>query len=425
LTLTRNPFTNFIERRLTQSYVRKISTLVLAVSFFVLAVSFATTTRGKTSLGPFLGADFGAFYVGGKIFNEYSPDRIYDVALHELVYKEIFPDAPPGSHLAYANAPFFILPFALLSRLPYAWAYIAWLLISIILYCLGFLLVWTTLEAIPDTYFSAALLLALSFFPFTIECLAGGQTSAFGFFALALALTSERSSRLLSGAALALCSYKPTLLFLMIPMLIVSRRYLTLLGFVIGNAALGVVSILAVGWRGCVAYVNTLLFYTNASVNAESGLRTWKYVDITSFFRLLVANHAQLRFILTATVFLFVLAFLAQLWWKGQRKTHDERDLIWAATLTWTSVLNLYLGIYDTTLVVLSALLFTNFLYVRSVPTRPALSPQYKVLLLLLYVVPWLTQPVARLTHIQLYTLVLGLFGAYQLAHFSRRPDGD
>jgi len=109
----------------------------------------------------------------------------------------------------------------------------------------------------------------------------------------------------------------------------------------------------------------------------------------------------------------------------AERKAEDERDLLWAATLTWTLVLNLYLGIYDTTLVVLSVLLFTNFLYVRSVPTRPALSPQYKVLLLLLYVVPWLTQPVARLTHIQLYTLVLGLFGAYQLAHFSRRADGD
>ena len=425
MTLTRNPFSNFIERRLTQSYVRMICTLVLAVNIILLSVSFATATRGKTSFGPFLGADFGAFYVGGKIFNEYSPDRIYDMGLHEQVYKEIFPDAPPDSHLAYANAPFFILPFTLLSRLPYAWAYLAWLLISILLYCLGFLLVWRTLEAMPGTDFSTALLLALSFFPFAVECLAGGQTSAFGFFVLALALTSDKRRRLLSGVALALCSYKPTLLFLTIPMLIVSRRYLTFFGFVIGNAALSVVSILAVGLQGCIAYLNTLLFYTNSSVNVESGLRTWKYVDITSFFRLLFGNHAQLRLILTGAVFLLVLPFLAQLWWKAERKAEDERDLLWAATLTWTLVLNLYLGIYDTTLVVLSVLLFTNFLYVRSVPTRPALSPQYKVLLLCLYVIPWVTQPVARLTHIQLFTLVLVFLGTYQLAQFSRHAHGD
>jgi len=298
-------------------------------------------------------------------------------------------------------------------------------LISIVLYFLGFLLVWRTLEAMPGADFSTALLLALSFFPFAVECLAGGQTSAFGFFVLALALTSDKRRRLLSGAALALCSYKPTLLFLTIPMLIVSRRYLTFLGFVIGNAALSVVSILAVGWQGCVAYLNTLLFYTNSSVNVESGLRTWKYVDITSFFRLLLGNHAQLRLILTGAVFLLVLPFIAQLWWKAERKAQDERDRVWAATLTWTLVLNLYLGIYDTTLVVLSVLLFTNFLYVRSVPTRPALSPQYKVLLLWLYVVPWLTQPVARLTHIQLYTLVLVFLGAYQFAQFSWHPHGD
>src|SRR6266403_1208031 len=71
-----------------------------------------------------------------------------------------FPDVPPDSHLAYANAPFFILPFTLLSHLPYAWAYLAWLLISILLYCLGFLLVWRTLEAMPGADFSTALLLA-------------------------------------------------------------------------------------------------------------------------------------------------------------------------------------------------------------------------------------------------------------------------
>jgi hypothetical protein len=208
-------------------------------------------------------------------------------------------------------------------------------------------------------------------------------------------------------------------------MLIVSRRYLTFFGFVIGNAALSVVSILAVGLQGCIAYLNTLLFYTNSSVNVESGLRTWKYVDITSFFRLLFGNHAQLRLFLTGAVFLLVLPFLAQLWWKAERKAEDERDLLWAATLTWTLVLNLYLGIYDTTLVVLSVLLFTNFLYVRSVPTRPALSPQYKVLLLCLYVIPWVTQPVARLTHIQLFTLVLVFLGTYQLAQFSRHAHGD
>ncbi len=409
---------HFIERRLTVSYVRMICTLVLAVNIIVLAVSFATSNRGKTSFGPFLGADFGAFYVGGKIFNEYSPDQIYDIALHEQVYKEIFPDVPLDSHLAYANAPFFILPFTLLAHLPYAWAYLVWLLISLGLYCLGFLLVWKTLEAMPSADFSTALLLALSFFPFAVECLAGGQTSAFGFFAFALALTSESRSKLLSGAILALCSYKPTLLLLTIPMLIVSRRYLAFLGFVIGNAVLGLVSLATVGWRGCIAYVNTLLFYGSASVNAESGLRTWKYVDITSFFRLLLGNHTLLRLILTVTVFLIVLPFLVQVWRKANRKFSDESELVWAVTLTWTLVLNIYLGIYDTTLVVLSVLLLTNFLYSRSGSTN--LSPVYKGLLLALYVVPWMTQPLARLSHLQLYTVVLSLLGAYQLLQFSR-----
>jgi hypothetical protein len=35
--------------------------------------------------------------------------------------------------------------------------------------------------------------------------------------------------------------------------------------------------------------------------------------------------------------------------------------------------------------------------------------------MLLLYLTPWVTQPIAQLTGVQLYTLVLAMFGGYQL----------
>ena len=394
---------------------------MLAVYLAVFAISFATNVNGRTIFGPSLGADFGAFYVAGKIFNTQPPDRIYDGALHHQLYQEQFPDTPPEAQLPYVNAPFFILPFTMLASLPYSWAYLFWVLLSLALYLAGFSLVWRTLEKIPQDAWFIALLLALSFMPFLVECLAGGQTSAFGFFCLALAINRDgRGHYILSGLALSLCAYKPTLLLLIVPMLLITRRYSTLLGFVAGCALLAVVSLLVVGRQGCLGYINTLLYFTNASTSSASGLRSWKYVDINSFFRLLVGNHPYLRWALTAGAFLLTLPFLFRYWWKSASLPPTEQSLAWALTITWTLVLNLYVGIYDTTLVVLSLLLAANALYRGEEKNRLCLPTSYRLILLVVYVVPWITQPFARLTNLQIYTVLLVLLGSWQLIQFQR-----
>ncbi|HEY9807640.1 MAG TPA: glycosyltransferase family 87 protein, partial [Candidatus Obscuribacterales bacterium] len=323
------------------------------------------------------------------------------------------------------NAPFFILPFTMLARLPYSWAYLFWVLLSVALYVAGFSLILRTLEGIPPEAKFTALLLALSFMPFLVECLAGGQTSAVAFFCLALTIHLERRGyQILGGLALSLCAYKPTLLLLIVPMLLVTRRYLTLLGFLAGCALLALVSLVMVGWQGCLGYLNTLLYFTNASTSSASGLRSWKYVDINSFFRLLVGNHPYLRWALTAGAFLFTLPFLLKYWWKSPGKQPNGQSLDWALAITWTLVLNLYLGIYDTTLVVLSVLLTTNAFHRAEAKNRLWLPASYRLILLLLYVVPWITQPIVRLTNLQIYTVVLALLGSWQLVRFGAIAKG-
>jgi Glycosyltransferase family 87 len=407
------------ERRLNRSYIQFICLLVLAVYLVVFAMSFATSVSGRTMFGPSLGADFGAFYVAGRIFNTQQPDLIYDAGLHHKLYQAQFPEAPPDTQLPYVNAPFFILPFTILARLPYSWAYLLWVALSLSLYVAGFSLIWRTLEGIPPEAWSIALLLALSFMPFLVECLAGGQTSAVGFFSLALAINRERRGHyILSGLALSLCAYKPTLLLLLVPMLLITRRYTTLLGFVAGCGLLALVSLLVVGRQGCLGYINSLLYFTNASTSAASGLRSWKYVDVNSFFRLLAGNYPYLRWAMAAAAFLVGLPFLFKCWWSSAFKRQNKQSLDWALTITWTLVLNVYVGIYDSTLVVLSLLLTTDVLYRRLANKQSSLPASYKLILLLLYVVPWITQPIARLTNLQIYTVVLALLGGWQLNKF-------
>jgi hypothetical protein len=402
----------FIERRLNQPYIRAIAILVLAIYLIVLTVSFATAKRGKTIFGPFLGADFGAFYVAGQIFNQYGPASIYDVPLHRRLYKENFPDAPPDEELTYANAPFFVVPFIFLSRLPYAWAYLIWLLISLSLFVSGFLIFWRALASLPHEIWLTSLLVAVSFWPFLVECLAGGQTSAFGFFCLALAIVCEARSKIWSGMALALCAYKPTLLFLVVPMLLVTGRWLTLIGLAVGNLALALISLSLVGWQGCINFINRLLFYSTAATSTEAGLRSWKYVDINAFMRLLIPHHTNTRWAITAALVLLAVPFIVSSWWR--LRGEPQRLLLWALTLTWTPVLNIYMGIYDSTILVLAGLLLTAEFY-RSGLRASSMPFAYRCLFVVVYLSPWFTQSIALITGVQIYTLAVAAFGIYQL----------
>jgi len=408
-----------VDRRLNRSDIRSICLLVLVIYSIILSISFATQRSGRTIFGPQLGADFGAYYIAGTIFNHVAPDRIYDRNLHHRLYQEHFPSAPPGEELPYVNAPFFILLFPVLARLEYPLAYLVWILISLGLFVSGFTLLWRTLDDMPEDAYFVALFLAVSFMPFLVECLAGGQTSAFGFFSLAMAISCERRDRpITGGAALSLCLYKPTLLLLILPMLVITRRISTIAGFVIGGSLLAATSLLVVGWQGCLEYIRMLLFFTDASTSAVSGLKSWKYVDVNSFFRLLLNHHIYLRWVFVATAFLMILPLLFSFWLRACRESKNDQSLVWAGVLTWTMILNVYLGIYDTTLVVLSVLLITHVFYGRTKRFQFELTAIYKLIILLLYLVPWATQPIARLTGVQLYTIILVLFGIYQLSRF-------
>jgi hypothetical protein len=413
-----------IDRKLNRADIQSICRLVLVLYLLSLVASFVTQVSGRTTFGSQLGADYGAFYVAGTIYNTIGPEKIYDRALQREVYHRLFPTAPANEELPYVNSPFFVLPFPLLARLPYAWSYLAWLLISLGLFIAGFKLLWSALNGMPERDCKVFFLVGLSFMPFLVECLAGGQTSAVGFFALALAISAEQNKRwLMSGFTLSLCSYKPTLLLLILPMLLLTRRFRTLAGFAGGIIFLSLISWTAVGWSGCLSYLKMLFYFADASTAGAGVLKSWKYVDVNSFSRLLFGDHLYLRWGLIGAALLVVLPRLATAWWKADREADDQRHLIWALTITWTLVTNIYLGIYDVTLVILSVVLATGVFYRDAKQNWGALDPRYKLLLLSLYLAPWITQPVAWLSRVQLLTVVLALFGAYQLHRLGDRVD--
>jgi hypothetical protein len=196
-------------------------------------------------------------------------------------------------------------------------------------------------------------------------------------------------------------------------MLVITRRLATLRGFAIGSSGLALLSFLAVGWQGCRNYLDMLLLFLNVSTGVESGLRTWKYVDINSFSRMLAGGHTYVRWAIVLLFAGIVLPLLFRTWWKADCKNEEVSNLTWSSAIAWTLVLNVYLGIYDTTLIVVSVLITTGVVCRRAMGNGSGLTPAYEFMLILLYLIPWITQTAARLTGIQLYTLVLAAFGFY------------
>lgn len=403
-----------ILRKLSPANIRGICALTGIITLAAIIVSYASAAghMGRSAFGEVLGADFVAFYDAGVLINDYGSSRLYDLALQAKIYHDNFPFVPANSLNQFQNAPFLALPLPALAQLPYPLALCLWQLVSLALYIAGFTILWRELKTLGFLSYRVALLAAVTFMPFMTECLAGGQTTAFGFFCIAAALVLEARGRYLgSGFMIALLSYKPTLLLLIFPMLVISRRWRQLGGFVAGITVLATSSLAFGGRQILTSWLQALIYTGHNATGSGSQLRLWKYVDLNAFAHGLIGDHPVARWTTAAALAVPIAAQLTRLWWRADRNTDADKHSPWTATLAWLPVINLYVGIYDATIVVLSAV----FLAAQQVRRHGRLQPGYRLCITALYVLPWLSEPLARRTGLQLYTLALSAWGLYVL----------
>jgi arabinofuranan 3-O-arabinosyltransferase len=385
--------------------IRFISVAVLAVSLALLSISFATSDGGgRTRFGSELGADYAGFYTAGWILNHRPAADLYDTEKQDRVHHTLHPHVKQNEKLPFLHPPFVAVAFRPLAQLPYVWSFAVWLTISLGLYLVG-LVVTLRMLHLSRADRLTALLAALSFEPFIMECWQGGQLSALGFccFAVAVFLDTSSRRRFMSGMVLGLCFYKPTLLVAALPALAIARRWQTLLGLATTGAILALLSFAAVGTDGCMAFVDKLLgFSRTATENNALVLKEGKYVDLNAFTRLLLGAGLEQKLLLAV----LALPAFAMLLFRARELAQDDvrqRRLFWAIVLLATPVLNIYVGLYDTVLVSLGALLLIDF----SCESNKLWPRSLGLWLAALYVTPWFTQPLAKLVHVQFFTLVL------------------
>jgi len=151
---------------------------------------------------------------------------------------------------------------------------------------------------------------------------------------------------------------------------------------------------------------------SSIGVSTTSHLTLSKYVDLVNFSAILPYGRSwQVLAVLLAGTLWAVLS-LFRVWWKASASGRQAIRLAWAATLTWTLLLNAYVPIYDSILVVLSVLITAGVLNdAHQETSRRVLGFLWP----LIYVASWFTIGLAESWHVQLLTLLLAALGVLQL----------
>jgi hypothetical protein len=364
----------------------------IAIALIACALSLYFGFKGETFLGRPLGGDFVQFYAAGRILNQNEPTKLFDIPFLAEMEHASLPTMPATQMLIFGNAPCIAAIFRPLALLSYQQAYCVWLVFSAAIYLSGLLILLR-----GDRI---ALLLALSTPMFTLETWIGGQVSIFAFVAFALCTRWFETQRyFLAGLALGLAAYKPSLVAIPAAMFLAGRCWRVFGGLLVSVSFVIAASFATVGSQGMALWLDTMRVFRYLATDQESVLRRSKYVDLNSFLTGLFGPHQTLL----AAGYLIVAAALIVLAWAWFRQ--GPSSMLWAATIASTLILNVYVPVYDTIILIPALVLMPR-------------TKEFQVWMLLFCLVPWLTQSAADFLRLQILTIVIAGFSYWT---FTRR----
>lgn len=356
--LFRWPF-RILGPRPTPGAVNRIAWAVLAGLFltrFFIPLWFAVRSGAQTF--PILPADFVYFYGIGSIARAQPLSHVYDYDLQLKTFNALCP-LHEGAYGPSPYPPWVALSFSLLARIPFRPAFLIWMAASLALYIAGIVLAARAalFRGPPRPYFASLVACAsLAFYPFVFGVFTNGQLSALAVFAVGLSIALESHGQpLLSGLALSILAYKPTLLLLLVPMLLLTRRFRALGGFAVGSAFMAAIATAFSGFAVWPAYLDFLRFFGRLSRSDSHWLlHPWEFIDLNSLSYEIPGGRSTIGLAVLAIVTIAVIACLAVLFWRSASCGRPAQLLAWAAALTWTLVLNIYVPIYDSVLLAIA-----------------------------------------------------------------------
>ena len=369
--------------------------------------------RAGKQFSDLLPIDFIYYYGDGQIVNQYPPERLYDSALQQTVFNRIYPLTGGGWSIS-PYPPLVAQLFSFYAQLPIAAAYGLWFVTSLVLYSSGCLLAFKAAFREQPVKVSLLLFFALIFPPFLYFTLVVGQLSTVAVFALGGAVYFERRSMpLAGGAVLSILSYKPILLFLILPMLLLTRRFRMLLGYTGGVAFFISLATALSGIRIWSAYAGMIHeWLRGAGVHGQAVFRRSLLVDLNSFLYAVPGGRSMPVMLLACALAVALLAWGIWLLWRSANASEAIQHLVWAVVITWTLMLNIYAPIYDCSILAISVGLTLGAL--SSLQRKSAVTA-VGFIGMLIFVTSIFTGQFAEQHGLQIITLVIAALGLLQI----------
>jgi len=391
------------------------------IAFVVVPVCISVWYRLRAGYG----FDFVYFYGLGRLASEWPIVNLYNVSAQLKLFSEISP-LRQGYYSPSPYPPFVALFFALFAWLSFRGAYVAWMVVSLLLYSTG--IVSTIKRAFSGEGLQGSLLLCfcLAYPPFLLFTLVNGQLASVAVCAIGLAAYQEsRGNAFWSGVLLSALAYKPTLLLVLVPMLILTRKFRAFCGIVTGTFTLIAASTALAGVGIWPEYVRLVHVFRQLTAGQASGLpghfKRWQFVDLNSLSYAIPGGRSGLGLLILTGLATAACSWLAILLWKSAYGGTAVQSLVWASTLICTLLFNVYAPIYDSSIAAIAVILTLGAL--KDLRWNNA-ARWYMVAAFLTFAVAWKTVDIAEVHGIQLLTIMLLILMVSQLVFLRQLVHG-
>jgi hypothetical protein len=392
----------------------------MLIGFVIFPVCFGFWVHHRIAPGklPPIASGFTYFYGVGKIVDQYPPQKLYDAHFQEAIFNQIWP-IKSAFYGPSPYPPFVALFFSLLARLPFNAAYFLWIGIALLLYIAGVYASARLVFSKEPLSLSLFLCLALAYYPFFYGTLLNGRISSIEVCSVGIAILLEtRAKPFRSGLALSFLTYKPTLLLLVVPMLLLTRRFKAISGFLAGFAVLATIASAFTGLAIWPEYLRFLVSFGKSLGNSGRIVLNYaRYIDGNAFLHSIAGGRSPVGRLLLAGAGAAIAIALATLLWRSARGGTAEQYLAWAATLTWTLILNVYVPIYDSVLVVIAIALTLGAL--RNLHWTRA-AGRIQTLSLWILAASWVSERLAEHYRVQILSILLAALAIAQLVFLRR-----
>lgn len=306
--------------------------------------------------------DFPLYYGAAKIIHDGNGTKLYDLEVQKE-YQQRFRVADIDRDLPFNHPPYELLLLRVPANFSFSVALALWTAMNISFLAL---ILFRLFPFVDARYRYVFTLMLFAYFP-TITTLKMGQDSVITTFLLVETFVSlKRKHYAMAGSVLALGLYKPHFVLPLAGILILQRRWLSLLSFAFMALVLSAISLAMVGWDGLIGLLSLWLPMIQRGhvvwPELMTNLRGLVYIVLDLW------NSAEATNVLTLGLSLLAYFVTCRLWPRAVDEQSELFDLGFALAVVMTALVSFHMYSYDGTVLVIPLIIMLNHVLKQSHP---------------------------------------------------------